>query len=317
MKNVSYGHEDLERDRGFLTDADRELLITKGQNLGSDQSRRNARRRVRDRTRNAIIDFDILARHLAPEDRRQIFEESEDEWQRPFQAGQKAMIEFLYTGLAETDPEMDFETILRSGVHDAVLEDTPSPAVVNVTFDVETEVQYDIDSAREKFEGGDALTISDIGALIATGEVSDQEELQELADAAQENSVIQSSISPMQAQYVTSKLQEISDDDEDHSIGEETSFPVSDAEGPVLSMFSRSEPIMLYDAATDRGEDPLGLSKNDGDDEDSDDGGEASADDADAGGDTATADGDDVDDTGEATSSDTAEETEETDSDAA
>ena len=256
MKGLSYGHEDRDRDRGILTDADRNFLLTAGEDMKNEQVRRNARRRIRNRIRNAIIDFDLIARFLSEEDRRQIFDIDKDgEWYHPFQSGEKSMIEFLYTGLNDVDPEIDFETILRSGVHDAVLEDTSSPALVDVEFDVQTDVQYDIDDAREKFEEGGSLTISDIGALIATGEIEDPEELQELAQSARDKGIIQSSISPMQDRYINKRIE----DGEFPGFNDGDSIPV-DVPQSVRGLFSRSEPLMLLDAAKQRGEDPFNMS---------------------------------------------------------
>jgi hypothetical protein len=205
MKNALFGHEDAERDRGVLSPSDREYLVTGGENLKSDQSRRNTRRRIRHRIRNAIIDFDLITRLLADEDRDLVFEE-DGEWEPVFQAGQKAMVEFLYSGLAESGAEVDFETILKSGVHDAEIERHDGPVFVNVEFDVETDVQFDIDSAVERFESGAALTVSEIGALIATGKVDDPEEMAKLADLAQEKGVVESSVSPMQAAFFSGPL---------------------------------------------------------------------------------------------------------------
>jgi hypothetical protein len=198
MKKLLYGHEGEDRDRGILSPADREFLLTGGDNLSSDQSRRNARRRIRDRIRNAIIDFDIITRLLNEDDKRMVFDE-EGEWRPAFTSGQKAMIEFLYSSLAdvENDDAADFETLLKSGVHDAELSRHDGPVLVNVEFDVQTDVQFDIENARERFEQGESMTIAEIGALMATGEVKG-EELEELAEIARERGVVESSISPMQ-----------------------------------------------------------------------------------------------------------------------
>lgn len=196
MASWLYGHEDEERQRGILSPADREFLLTSGENMSSEQARRNARRRIRERIRHGIIDFDLITRLLLEEDRDQLFEE-EDEWQPAFQAGQKSMIEFLYNGLRDSDGPLDFETLLRSGVHDAELGQHGGPALINVEFDVETNVQFDLEDARERFERGESLTIAEIGALLTTGEVDDGEELQRLAELSREKGVVRSSISPM------------------------------------------------------------------------------------------------------------------------
>lgn len=248
-----YGYERVERKSGGITDADREFLLSGGDNLNSDQSRRNARRRIRRRIRDCIIDFDIIMRCLDEEDRRQIFDiEDDDEWKRPFQVGQKSMIEFLYRGLDEADAEIDFETVLRSGVHDAVLSTTPSPAVVDVEFDVTVDVQYDVDMAKEKLEAEAPLTLEDIGALIATGEVSDPEELQHLSEAAQDNSIVQSSVSPIHARTINRIIAEYETDHDLPPFSDQVLHRI-DPENNSRSALSRGEDLLRTAPFFERG----------------------------------------------------------------
>jgi hypothetical protein len=253
MKKRLFGHEDAERDRGVLSPADREYLHTGGENLSSEQSRRNTRRRIRNRIRNAIIDFDLITRLLPDEDRRLVFEE-DGEWAPVFQAGQKAMVEFLYAGLADSDTQMDFDTILKSGVHDAELERHDGPVFVKVDFDVETDVQFDLKDAKERFENGAALTVAEIGALIATGAVDEEEELAELADLAQEKGVVESSVSPMQAAYAADRL-------DIDKVDESDRIPVvagGDGAADAMKFFTRGEPLMLSNAFKDEDADEDG-----------------------------------------------------------
>jgi len=240
MSKWLYGHEGEDRDRGILSPADREFLLTGGDNLNSDQSRRNARRRIRNRIRNAIIDFDIITRLLADDDKRLVFEE-EGEWRPAFTSGQKSMIEFLYGTLAdvEKDDTPDFETLLKSGVHDAELSRHEGPALVTVDFDVQTDVQFDIESAQERFQQGESMTITEIGALMATGEV-EGEELEELAELAREKGVVESSISPMQTDN-SPGFQPDADDN--------VSLPSGLANRDIIQdLFMRGESLMMLDA---------------------------------------------------------------------
>jgi len=244
MTQWLYGHEEKDRERGILSPADREFLLTGGENLSSEQSRRNTRRRIRNRIRNAIIDFDLIVRLLSDEDKQLVFEE-EGEWQPAFMSGQKAMIEFLYSALADTGEPIDFETVLKSGVHDGELERHDGPVFVNVDFDVKTDVQFDIQSARERFEKGETLTIAEIGALLATGAV-DEDELNQLSELAQEKGVVESSISPMQAEYSERKTGESFDGDGSIDL------PTDAADTDMLKrFFIRGESLMLLDAYTD------------------------------------------------------------------
>jgi hypothetical protein len=241
MKRRLFGHEGMDRDRGILSPADREYLWSEGANLSSEQSRRNTRRRIRNRIRNAIIDFDLITRLLDEEDRDLVFEE-EGDWKPVFQAGQKAMIEFLYAGLAETEADIDFETILKSGVHDAELERHDGPVFVKVDFDVETDVQFDLEDAQERFEKGSALTVAEIGALIATGAVDDPGEMEDLAELAQEKGVVESSVSPMQAAYAADKM-----DIEEQGSDQIPVLPGDDG-NDLMKFVTRGEPLMLFDA---------------------------------------------------------------------
>lgn len=262
MKKHLFGHEAIDRDRGVLTPADREFLRTEGKNLGSEQSRRNTRRRIRQRIRNSIIDFDLIARLLDDEDRELVFEEDEDHWDRVFQAGQKAMIEFLYAGLADAeDVTMDFETVLKSGVHDAELERHDGPVFVDVEFSVETDVQFDLKDARERFENGSALTVAEIGALIATGTVEDPEQMSELAELAQEKGVVESSVSPMQSAYAAEAL----DVDAVGSEGVPVLATDDDETADAIDIITRGEPLMLLNAI-DEADDIDIASEEDGED---------------------------------------------------
>jgi hypothetical protein len=240
MTKWIYGHEEKDRDRGILSPADREFLLTGGDNLASEQSRRNTRRRIRNRIQNAIIDFDLITRFLDDEDKRLVFEE-DDEWGPAFTSGQKAMVELLYNGLAESDGGMDFEKVLKSGVHDAELQQHQDPAFVNVEFDVDTDVQFDLESAYERFQNDETLTIAEIGALLATGKV-DNDEVGDLAELAQEKGAVESSVSPMQAEY-TSQMT-----DEEFDTDEGVSMPADAASSQVAGLLTRGEALMLTDA---------------------------------------------------------------------
>jgi hypothetical protein len=69
---------DADRGRGVLTPADRRFLGGDVA-LGSEQSRYDARYRIRQRTRNALLDFPILFEQLADRDREQVFDAEHDE----------------------------------------------------------------------------------------------------------------------------------------------------------------------------------------------------------------------------------------------
>lgn len=248
MNKWLYGHEERDRDRGILSPADREFLTSGGQNLNSESARQNARYRIRNRIRNAIIDFDLITRLLDEEDQRLVVGEK-DEWEPAFISGQKAMIEFLYTTLEDADTSVDFETILKSGVHDAELKQHDEPTFVKVDFNVESDVQFDIKAARKRFEEGESLTIEEIGALLATGEIGD-DELDSLSELAQEKGVVETSISPLQMHYAEHET----DMSTASTSAESASFPASgarrDRDLSLRGFLARGESLMLTNAYT-------------------------------------------------------------------
>lgn len=261
MDKWLYGHEEQDRDRGILSPADREFLTTGGENLSSDSARQNARHRIRNRIRNAIIDFDLIVRLLDEEDQRLVFGE-EGEWEPSFISGQKAMIEFLYTTLKDSDTPVDFETILRSGVHDGELQQHDEPVFINVDFNVETDVQFDIEASRRRFEEGESLNVAEIGALLATGEI-DEDELEDLAELAQEKGVVESSIAPLQSHYVESEMEN------SKPPGEKGKFPVN-TEGNLRNYFARGESLMLTNAYAETHIPPSSKGTDDSEDSDAD-----------------------------------------------
>lgn len=103
---------DADRGRGVLTPADRRFLegdVT----LGSEQSRYDARYRIRQRTRNALLDFPILFEQLADRDREQVFDVEHDD----LADAVADAVAFCYLGAAalEADPEQ----VVAAGVRRA------------------------------------------------------------------------------------------------------------------------------------------------------------------------------------------------------
>lgn len=63
--------DDTGRDRGILTEADREFLLGEKDDL-QPQSKREARQRIRNRLENAILDLSLLSRALEDDDREMV-----------------------------------------------------------------------------------------------------------------------------------------------------------------------------------------------------------------------------------------------------
>jgi hypothetical protein len=71
----------IDRDRGVLTQRDREILLGEAGEELSENAINQRYYNIRNRVRNAILDFNLLARNLPVADYRQIFEPAYD-WSR-------------------------------------------------------------------------------------------------------------------------------------------------------------------------------------------------------------------------------------------
>ncbi|QIB74964.1 hypothetical protein G3I44_12145 [Halogeometricum borinquense] len=89
----------VKRDRGVLTERDREILLGRaGENL--DSNAQNVRRyNIRERIRNAVYDFQIIAQNLPLADIQQLFEPAYD-WSREHRRLDEE-------GLTSTTPDLD------------------------------------------------------------------------------------------------------------------------------------------------------------------------------------------------------------------
>lgn len=103
---------DVDRSRGILTPADRRFLLG-DVTLGSEQSRYDARYRIRQRTRDALLDFPLLFEQLADRDRKQVFDADSEEVADAIVDA----IAFLYLGASTlgSDPER----LLSAGIRRA------------------------------------------------------------------------------------------------------------------------------------------------------------------------------------------------------
>lgn len=146
---------DVDRPRGILTPADRRFLrgdVT----LGSEQSRYDARYRIRQRTRDALFDFPLLFDELADRDREQIF----DGRTAGLTDALADAIGFVYLGAASTDA--DSQRIVAEGVRRAErrLRGSDCPAL---------DVELSVDAADEE-------RVEEIAACIGDGAVHELSE---------------------------------------------------------------------------------------------------------------------------------------------
>ena len=100
----------LDRPRGVLSQRDREYLVGESDIEPKTQSERNVRGTIRERVKNALLDFTLLLHHLPPRDRKQIFDSPD----RGVRTGIADALGFLYH---ETEPTRhNFERLLQMGI---------------------------------------------------------------------------------------------------------------------------------------------------------------------------------------------------------
>lgn len=186
-----------DRPRGVLSQADREFLKGKKE-FASEQSRRDARYRIRQRIRHAVLDFSLILHHLEKRDRRQIFSSYDDklseEGQRNpskedvrevventmFASGVSDTIAFLYLGLGGVN--QSFEPILESAVKTAEEERGYIIRDMAVNIDVSRGLP-NTDHLQQKLAQGAGLTEDELRALIRSGELEFTEDtLDEIFD---------------------------------------------------------------------------------------------------------------------------------------
>lgn len=186
-----------DRDRGVLSKADREYLITDGANLKNDATRYNVRHRIHTRFHNALLDFALIVEKMDPSDIERAFS-SDDTPQTEFNRALQAVIEVVYQGCASDETPCNFAEILERGVRDAIVRHSDDPpALINVQFDVEVSRDLDTGEIREKYENGEWLTPNEIGMLLASGEIS-AEEAPDLADYSRSNTYLPDTLGVME-----------------------------------------------------------------------------------------------------------------------
>lgn len=196
------------RERG-LSRADREYLASGGETVENEGTDVNTRIRIRERIRESIVDFWLIAEYLSDHDRDLIFRESDDDWDNwELEIGLKSAMQFFYAALENND-FVDFETVLTSAIHDAERRARRGAALIEVEFDVEVDEQFHVQEAYDKFQRGVPLTPTEIGALLITGRVSEPGTVQKLAQHAHSYGFVEHSIAPL----LGKQLAEISGED--------------------------------------------------------------------------------------------------------
>ncbi|MFB6270017.1 MAG: hypothetical protein ABEH83_08745 [Halobacterium sp.] len=147
-----------DRDRGVLTQSDREFLLGRKSDY-TEQSRRQKRSRIRSRVRNAVLDFTILFEHLDERDREMVFD-PDDEHRDAYTRGITDMLAFLHLGtMGYYTP---FKHMLSEGVNRAEQALAGSDyRLVNVEFNVDPVGRIDVDDVVDKLEDGRFAELTD------------------------------------------------------------------------------------------------------------------------------------------------------------
>jgi len=151
-----------DRDRGVLTEADREYL--RGEKELSEGSEFNTKRRIRRRVKNALLDFSILFDHLDQEERRKIFTSAEEE-REPFIEALSAFFAFVYRETYPTTHIPSFKYFLKEGIRRAERDMAGTDLhEVDVKFDV-TPISInsiDLDDVAHKVRFGKWEELSEV-----------------------------------------------------------------------------------------------------------------------------------------------------------
>lgn len=159
-----------DRDRGILSTDDRDYLLGR-KNLTSG-GERNTRRRIRDRVRNGLYDFDYLTRELEERDVTQIVTDDGETNEQVFEAAED-VIAFLFrlcahapeTAGQSTDDR--FRAILQNGIEKGAKELNSKYEVLDFKLDL----QYGLPREQQarlqrKIHRGERLTLAELREAI-------------------------------------------------------------------------------------------------------------------------------------------------------
>jgi len=170
-----------DRQVSTLTNSQREFLKE-----GDDgASARMARKRIRERTHEALFDFPLLVSGLNEKDRKWIFEDYDLEDKDHTVNVLSSAFAFLYLGITDTVEPRDlakeaFEDMVADGVKQAYLQRGES--VRKVTVDIDVETGPSLEELREQ----DELGLIEIMQLIEAGELPAEEATELLNELLQE-----------------------------------------------------------------------------------------------------------------------------------
>lgn len=162
-----------DRQRGILTTDDRDYL-TGRKNLQPD-SERNTRKRIRDRTRNAVYDFEYLTAELESRDVTQLVTDADEPNDELFDAAED-VIAFVFRMCAhapDTGQSTDdrFRELLRNGIEKGLDER-------HEVLDFNLDLQYGLPREQRerllrKVREGEDLTLPELREALENGYFDD------------------------------------------------------------------------------------------------------------------------------------------------
>ena len=163
-----------DRSRGILTTDDRDYLS--GRKDLKSGSERNARSRIRDRTRNGLYDFTYLQSDLGSEDLSQLVTESGDSDEQIFEAAEE-MVAFLFRMCALAPNEAGnttderFEQLIRSGIQKAIREDYE---LINFNLEMNYGLpREERERLHQKILDGEQLELAELREALENGYIDD------------------------------------------------------------------------------------------------------------------------------------------------
>lgn len=162
---------------GFLTETDK-LFLRGGKKYGSKQQRYDRRKAVRERTREALLDFSVLYKELDRTERNKIFEPGDREERIELEDGIIDTIAFLYIALEGEIESGDFQDrqytprfqgLLNHAVSKAEADRRPGDEIVT-TVDFRASVtnpgQVDLDRVIDKLAKRRGFELNEVEAKV-------------------------------------------------------------------------------------------------------------------------------------------------------
>jgi hypothetical protein len=160
------------RDRGILTPADRAFL-TGQSTMESEQSKRDARYRIRNRLSNGVLDFEVLLSSLEAKDRQKVFEKFLDEDEYPGGITSThpltRALSFFYVGI---DEQEEFDEVLELAIEEAERHRGRVVNNIDVEISVDSE-QPDVDGLINRIRAGESLCDEELDILVRKSDAED------------------------------------------------------------------------------------------------------------------------------------------------